>query len=567
MKKKQTARLLALLAALTMLLGTTSCGPADPAPSGGASNESSQTGGDSTSSGGENSPARVDKEKAYGAYAEPITITVGAYQWKVDGDYKNNAWIDLLREEYNINIEYKWILPYAEHLQKVAMATAADELPDVFFVFSVNDIRSLWNAGQLTDLNPFREYFGDLMQDAYGSWPDDSCLGAVSVDGHLAALPSTGLPGQHSLLWVRRDWLEAVGKEVPKTLDDVIDVATAFVNDDPDQNGKNDTFGIKFGAASWGTGNGELDPFFWSMGSYPRTFQKDADGKVFYGSTTNETRAALEKLSDLYRRKVIHDSAKVANNKYGLLVGPWWAPVSLKASFDNNPDADWICLSAPLNSEGKYTVPQTCPIMDGNGHLVVSKNCKNPEALIKCINVKSALNASESAEVNEDILAKYATYEEKNTNVIGNFIDPMILERYDCLTWKYNAMKDALDTGDPSKLTKQMLEAYKKIVEYNEDPIGATADQWSEAKNYLEGMKAQAGPETEYLPVALDVRLLPEDLMTKYMEPMVEQHEYVTFGKIITGEEPITAFDTWVQQFYDAGGREVLDGLQAFLDK
>jgi len=41
-----------------------------------------------------------------------------------------------------------------------------------------------------------------------------------------------------------QDWLEAVGMEMPATIEELHDVLYAFTYNDPDQNGKNDTYGF-----------------------------------------------------------------------------------------------------------------------------------------------------------------------------------------------------------------------------------------------------------------------------------------------------------------------------------
>lgn len=46
-----------------------------------------------------------------------------------------------------------------------------------------------------------------------------------------------------AMFW-RKDWLDKLGLEVPKTLDDYEKVLTAFVEEDPDGNGKKDTAGL-----------------------------------------------------------------------------------------------------------------------------------------------------------------------------------------------------------------------------------------------------------------------------------------------------------------------------------
>lgn len=46
-----------------------------------------------------------------------------------------------------------------------------------------------------------------------------------------------------AMFW-RKDWLDKLGLEVPETLDDYEKVLTAFVEEDPDGNGKKDTAGL-----------------------------------------------------------------------------------------------------------------------------------------------------------------------------------------------------------------------------------------------------------------------------------------------------------------------------------
>ncbi len=54
------------------------------------------------------------------------------------------------------------------------------------------------------------------------------------------------IPFQRTMtgLGVRKSWLEKVGEQPPKTWDDVLRIGKKFQEDDPDGNGKKDTFGI-----------------------------------------------------------------------------------------------------------------------------------------------------------------------------------------------------------------------------------------------------------------------------------------------------------------------------------
>ena len=61
-------------------------------------------------------------------------------------------------------------------------------------------------------------------------------------------------------IFIRKDWLENVGMEMPTTWEDLYNVAHAFTYDDPDGNGVKDTYGLT------GDGMGTLRYFFSSTG-------------------------------------------------------------------------------------------------------------------------------------------------------------------------------------------------------------------------------------------------------------------------------------------------------------
>ena len=70
-------------------------------------------------------------------------------------------------------------------------------------------------------------------------------------------------------LFIRKEWLDKLNLQMPKTLDDLLNVAKAFTFRDPDGDGKVDTYG--FGAAfdattySQGLGN-DFAPIYGAFG-------------------------------------------------------------------------------------------------------------------------------------------------------------------------------------------------------------------------------------------------------------------------------------------------------------
>ena len=76
---------------------------------------------------------------------------------------------------------------------------------------------------------------------------------ALTFDGNLALLASPPNPA----IWafkVRTDWLANLGLEVPTTPEELLEVARKFTHDDPDGNGKDDTYAFTSAGNKMGVG-------------------------------------------------------------------------------------------------------------------------------------------------------------------------------------------------------------------------------------------------------------------------------------------------------------------------
>lgn len=133
-------------------------------------------------------------------------------------------------------------------------------------------------------------------------------------------------------LFIRKDWLEAVGMEMPYTWEELYEVCHAFTYNDPDGNGVNDTYGLT------GDGLGTLRYFFASTGVSNRYWNKDADGNWFFGALDDSNIEVLEWLRKMYEDGSIDPDfaattwktglQKFSSNTFGVCV--------------RNADADWI---------------------------------------------------------------------------------------------------------------------------------------------------------------------------------------------------------------------------------
>ena len=129
----------------------------------------------------------------------------------------------------------------AEYATKLSALIASNDLPDMFSSSGDQAIQ-LRDNGYLTDMaSPLKEYAPKL----WAGLEETLLMSPLNTDGQVYGLMSaaTWYP---SCLAIRSDYLEAVGKQMPTTIDEFYDVLHAFTFDDPDGDGQQNTYGIAY---------------------------------------------------------------------------------------------------------------------------------------------------------------------------------------------------------------------------------------------------------------------------------------------------------------------------------
>ena len=160
----------------------------------------------------------------------------------------------------------------------------------------------------------------------------------------------------------RADWLNKVGKEVPTTLDEMHDVLYSFVHDDPDGNGKDDTFGYSMIGTHYQWFFTEI---FGAYGVLPFDWQ-EVDGEIVYGGLREENTEVLKILQNWYKEGLIHPDF-IAGTDVNVLsttskIGYYQQmeyqneenPTSLISTLRQVvPEAEWAYASSPYGPAGE----------------------------------------------------------------------------------------------------------------------------------------------------------------------------------------------------------------------
>jgi ABC-type sugar transport system, periplasmic component len=146
----------------------------------------------------------------------------------------------IIKDKLNIDLKLT-ALPSNENDQdvKIQAAGAANNLPDLFMV-SRKVLSNLVKQGLVANVD---SYYAKMPNRTAIQYDADS-VKQTTFSGHSYGLASPGSIAKNEGLLIRKDWLDKLGLSVPTTTEEFFEVCKAFTYNDPDGNGKNDTYGF-----------------------------------------------------------------------------------------------------------------------------------------------------------------------------------------------------------------------------------------------------------------------------------------------------------------------------------
>ena len=174
---------------------------------------------------------------------EPITLDMVRLSWPGVRGPASETWTwQRFAELSNITVNFEeWpISGFAETLQ---VRLAAEQLPDAFYqmIFNQDQLVSHSLAGNLIALDDLIAEHGPNIQAAFAADPSiEQAL--LMPDGKIHSLPYVAYKKNSAMVrfYVNETYLNNLGLEVPRTIDDLSDVLAAFKNDDANGNGDAD---------------------------------------------------------------------------------------------------------------------------------------------------------------------------------------------------------------------------------------------------------------------------------------------------------------------------------------
>ncbi|MDQ6417932.1 extracellular solute-binding protein [Paenibacillus sp. LHD-117] len=521
-----------------------------------------------------NGPEAAGPPDPFGKYEEPVAIRVAMIveptksllegETLLDNQYTRN-----IKTNLNINVEYSLKASPTNYNQKVSMAIASNDLPDAMIVGPV-ELKQMVEADQLADMTDvYNQYASPVIKRIVES-TDGEAIQSVTFNGKMMALPNVQLKadGVH-LLWIRKDWLDKLNMEPPKTIDELEAVARAFVEQDPDGNKKPDTIGLA-GPGSMGklyanflqsTNNlYGFDGIFAAYHAYPG-YWLEQDGKVVYGSTEPETKEALGKLRELYLLGLIDQEIGVRlepgetimNGRAGMFFGPWWAPYGpIDAANKNNSEANWQAYALPLDQNGEFRPHMSTST---NQFVVVRKGYEHPEAVMKLLN-NLVLGESQGTFTTERGPTEYplkVTYAPSDETEYEVKALRQVLAGTKTAQDFQDRPEYKMLRSDAEKIGPVKLEPHEQYDIQYWDP-GKDRAMWIRAYALMVGGSPLVDNEMNGV---YSVTYSQTKTMERKWEKL-QKLEEETFLKIILGVAPLDTFDEFARDWKRQGGEQII---------
>ena len=339
-----------------------------------------------------------------GADSESLdTLSIMAPYLVTNAPSDDNPILDELEDIAGVDLDITWV-PNSSYGDKTNITLAGDDIPHVM-VIQGKDPGFVKNAqaGAFWDLTDHLDDYPNLKT----TFPE--VQEASSINGKVYGV-FRARDVMRAAVIVRKDWLENLGLDLPKTTDDLYEVAKAFTENDPDGNGQKDTYGIVI--PKWPGPIGSSSPYdvmeTW-FGAGNRWTERD--GELVPSFTTDEWLDAVDYEKRLVDEGLVNgdyatfDSANwnepFLNGKGGIIIDVHSRAGVLMSLFkESDPENFEKYVDVTGNLIGPDGELHAHPTTGYSGFLAIPKaKVRTEEQLKTVLGVLDKLNSSEAGPV------------------------------------------------------------------------------------------------------------------------------------------------------------------------
>lgn len=543
MKKAKTSALFICIAMIASMV-MSGCGNKPGDASSSSTNVSSGS--------GESQEAVIPGSEKYekGDYTLPISKEGVTLRWMGrDSEAAGTSFLtnksliwDEAQKQTGITIEWD-VIPNAEYAEVMAVRLSSHQnLPDIIALQGQADgsfLAKYYDEEAITSLTPLIEDYAPNIKKVFEEYPGYK-KALTLPDGAVAALGElNGSSYRAKGITIRQDWLDKLNLESPTNMDELYDVAKAFVENDPNGNGKKDEFGIQASNVrelrqlGMGFGLSLVSGSGWSM----------HDGELVYEFISPEYKEFLTWMNRAYNDGVLPSDVQSAggdicsqrqmNNTLGIV-----GRESIHSMVEKNnpegtlkknvPDAVWRTVDFVEDETHKLAIP-TEPLATIWRSYGITTACQDQVAAIRFLDFMFA---------GEGRILNTSGIEGVTYNMVNGVVVPIA-------NWQAN-VEAGVFLGDgyaPKMITDVTALGFKETPYLNEDE---ELKKWT--LDILDSVQSKTyqpfQPSIPSLEDAKELSKIFADLKT-YIDEM--------YIKFLTGETSLDEYDTYVENCKSLG--------------
>lgn len=301
-------------------------------------------------------------------FDKPVTLEVFARAQAQEAPPPPTDWpvIKMLKDDLNIDLKVTFALNRDDFTPQLQARAAANNLPDLFETdlagLPPTITSNLADQGLLADWAPYLKSMPGYVADH-----DVTKLAQVGTfNGKQYGLVTKNPVPFRRVVAIRKDWLDKLGLQAPKTTEEFFAVMKAFTTRDPDGNGQNDTYGWSGAINADGSFNG-FSPIFGAFGAIG-DWRID-NGTLVPVSTSPEMQDALKFINRMNQEGVVDPNWKAQKSldffnrwksgKIGIFYSDWCAlfcQAGYSAFVQANPTGRIEIIDPPVGPGGKSGV-------------------------------------------------------------------------------------------------------------------------------------------------------------------------------------------------------------------
>ena len=330
--------------------------------------------------------AALNTESELPIVTEPLTLSIFGKQGAIHADWDTMDFFKEYQEMTGITLDFQQA-PSQGYDESKALMFASGEYPDMLVCagLSGTEIMKYGEEGILIPLEDLLAEYAPNYTALMEKYPDIE--GRITApDGHIYALAAViaVAAARTEKIWCNTAWLEAVGKEIPTTLDELEDVLIAFKSYDANGNGEADE--IPMAAADLTFWLDTMAGVYGLQYQFGKEMNLSDDGTTLTTWLTSDAFKSLLQWSnkmyaqglidpDMFTQEYAEFNAKMSGQMMGIFFN------QADDAFDST---NYVGI-APWSGASENVYVQSGPVGRDMGTFAITCDCENPIAAIRWI--------------------------------------------------------------------------------------------------------------------------------------------------------------------------------------